>query len=261
MARARNIKPSFFDNEKLASLCTYTRLLFIGLWTIADAYGKLEDRPSRIKKQLLGYENVDAEPLLKNLEQSGFIQRYSVNGQNIIRIPNFIKHQHPHPNELRKESEFPDPVQAIENKATRNESGKNESAPDNNGAHGPLTESPLLNTESLKSLSGSTPDPDPPKPEVSKNAELKAQATEILQFLNSKTGRNYQAVNGTLKPLMARLREGFTVTQCRQVIAKKARDWAANEKMEPYLRPKTLFAQENFANYIGELEVIDEQPN
>lgn len=116
---------------------------------------------------------------------------------------------------------------------------------------------PVTNNQDLD-LSGK-PDPVPLKTENPKNAELKAQATEILQFLNSKTGRNYQAVNGTLKPLMARLREGFTVTQCRQVIAKKARDWAANEKMEQYLRPKTLFAQENFANYVGELEVIHEQ--
>jgi uncharacterized phage protein (TIGR02220 family) len=116
---------------------------------------------------------------------------------------------------------------------------------------------PVTNNQ-IKDLSGE-PDPDPHADSKPKNAELKAQASEILQFLNSKTGRNYQAVNGTLKPLMARLREGFTVTQCRQVIAKKARDWAANEKMEPYLRPKTLFAQENFSNYVGELEVIDEQ--
>jgi hypothetical protein len=147
VARARNIKPTFFDNEKLASLCPHTRLLFIGLWTIADAYGKLEDRPARIKKQLLGYENVDAEPLLKNLEQSGFIERYSVGSLSVIRIPKFIKHQHPHPNELRKESEFPDPVQVNDSKDARNKSGKNESDPENNGAHGPLTESPLLNPE------------------------------------------------------------------------------------------------------------------
>ena len=150
MARARNIKPSFFDNEKLAALSAHARLLFIGLWTIADAYGKLEDRPGRIKKQLLGYEDVDAETLLKNLEQSGFIERYSVGEIRVIRIPNFIKHQHPHPNELRKPSEFPDPVQVTESKRARNKSGKNKSAPDNNGAHGPLNESPLLNDESPK---------------------------------------------------------------------------------------------------------------
>jgi uncharacterized phage protein (TIGR02220 family) len=118
---------------------------------------------------------------------------------------------------------------------------------------------PLTTNQIEESLSGKEPDLEPPVVEKPKNADLKAQASEVLQFLNSKTGRNYQPVNGTLKPLMARLREGFTVTQCRQVIAKKTRDWATDPKMEPYLRPKTLFAQENFANYFGELEVIREQ--
>jgi uncharacterized phage protein (TIGR02220 family) len=102
------------------------------------------------------------------------------------------------------------------------------------------------NQEPEKSLSG--------KPDSTKrNAELKTQATEVLQFLNTKTGRNYQPVNGTLDSLIARLREGFTVTQLRQVVAKKSREWGADEKMEPYLRPKTLFNRTNFANYVGEL--------
>ena len=35
MARARNIKPGFFDNEILGELPALTRLLFIGLWCLA----------------------------------------------------------------------------------------------------------------------------------------------------------------------------------------------------------------------------------
>ena len=36
MARARNIKPAFFDNDELAENEPLGRLLFIGLWTLAD---------------------------------------------------------------------------------------------------------------------------------------------------------------------------------------------------------------------------------
>ena len=53
MARARNIKPGFFDNETLGELPALTRLLFIGLWCLADREGRLQDRPKRIKKELL----------------------------------------------------------------------------------------------------------------------------------------------------------------------------------------------------------------
>ena len=44
MARARNIKPGFFKNELLVGLPYEYRLLFIGLWTIADRDGRFEDR-------------------------------------------------------------------------------------------------------------------------------------------------------------------------------------------------------------------------
>lgn len=49
MAGARNIKPGFFTNDVLAACDQLARLLFAGLWTVADRAGRLEDRPKRIK--------------------------------------------------------------------------------------------------------------------------------------------------------------------------------------------------------------------
>ncbi|WP_461949107.1 hypothetical protein ACOKPE_14565 [Acinetobacter baumannii] len=49
MARSRNIKPSFFMNEDIIELPYEARLLFIGLWTLADREGRLENRPKKIK--------------------------------------------------------------------------------------------------------------------------------------------------------------------------------------------------------------------
>ncbi len=46
MARARNIKPGFFDNEILGELPALTRLLFIGLWCLADREGVYRTAPS-----------------------------------------------------------------------------------------------------------------------------------------------------------------------------------------------------------------------
>jgi hypothetical protein len=109
MARARNIKPSFFSNDKLGELEPIARLLFIGMWTIADFKGCFEFRPKRIKVQLLPYDNCDIEVLAKNLEDSGFILIYSVSGQRYISILNFDKHQNPHKNERDSGSEIPAP--------------------------------------------------------------------------------------------------------------------------------------------------------
>lgn len=102
-------------------------------------------------------------------------------------------------------------------------------------------------TETETTLSGK-PDPSPPAKQ-----SLKPAAREILDFLNEKAGRNYQPVDANLDFIVARLREGATAAQCRQVIAKKAREWGGDEKMAEFLRPATLFNKTKFAQYQGEL--------
>lgn len=108
MARARNIKPSFFTNDDLSELNPLSRLLFIGMWTVADYKGCFEYKPKRLKVQLLPYDDCDIEQLVSDLEKSGFISIYSVQGQQYGKVINFEKHQNPHKNEREKGSEIPD---------------------------------------------------------------------------------------------------------------------------------------------------------
>jgi uncharacterized phage protein (TIGR02220 family) len=75
----------------------------------------------------------------------------------------------------------------------------------------------------------------------------------LLQFLNEKTGRNYQPVRANIELILARLKDGASVDDCRAVIAKKCREWAGDPKMSFYLRPATLFNRTKFAQYQGEL--------
>jgi hypothetical protein len=100
MARARNIKPGFFKNENLAELSPLTRILFIGLWCIADREGRLEDRPKRIRAEILPYDDGSVEQMLQDLHDAGFVQRYTVGDQGYIGISNFAKHQMPHHKEV-----------------------------------------------------------------------------------------------------------------------------------------------------------------
>lgn len=106
MARARNIKPGVFKNEILVELPVFTRLLFIGLWTLADREGRLEDRPKRIKLELFPYDSDDINAALSSLSDGGFIKRYEAAGIKVISIENFLKHQNPHGTE--KDSNLPD---------------------------------------------------------------------------------------------------------------------------------------------------------
>lgn len=94
--RARNIKPGFFKNEDLIELSFETRLLFVGLWCLADREGRLEDRPKRIKLELFPGDSVDIEKMLSELSDAGFVLRFTHNSSRYIQVLNFKKHQNPH---------------------------------------------------------------------------------------------------------------------------------------------------------------------
>lgn len=108
MPRARNIKPAFFKNEFLAELPAEARLLFIGLWTLADREGRLEDRPKRIKIEIFPCDNFDIDDLLSQLNKASFIIRYKADDINYIQIINFTKHQMPHHKEVASIIPAPD---------------------------------------------------------------------------------------------------------------------------------------------------------
>jgi hypothetical protein len=119
--RIRNIKPSFFTCEDLADVEPMARLLFIGLWCMADGHGRLEDRPRRIAATVFPYESVDAEPLLAALATKRFILRYKTPGVgqtpgvetpsvNAIQIVHFRKHQRPTPLEAGTPSLYAPPL-------------------------------------------------------------------------------------------------------------------------------------------------------
>ena len=93
------LRPSFFTNEDLAHLAPITRIVFAGLWCAADREGRLEDRPARLKVQIVPYDRVDMDMTLSELHQAGFITRYEVDGARFIQVNAFLEHQHPHPNE------------------------------------------------------------------------------------------------------------------------------------------------------------------
>lgn len=112
MARARNIKPGFFRNEDLVELPFQTRLLFIGLWTMADREGRLENRPKKIKLEIFPADDVDISLEITRLSEAGLVKVYEADGVKCIEVVNFKKHQNPHHREA--ESELPEPPKGDE---------------------------------------------------------------------------------------------------------------------------------------------------
>ncbi len=94
MARIRSIKPEFWQDEKIAKLPHWNRLLYIGLWNLADDFGRLRGNNLLIRAQVFPYEHdVDIEVGLKALENGGQIQRYFASGESYLFVCNFAKHQ------------------------------------------------------------------------------------------------------------------------------------------------------------------------
>ena len=95
--RTRLIRPGFFLNEDLAALSPHARLLFAGLWLIADRAGRLRDQPAVIRASVFPYEVVDADALLDELARAGFVVRYiGGSDRKCVEVVNFTWHQHPH---------------------------------------------------------------------------------------------------------------------------------------------------------------------
>lgn len=107
MPRIRTVKPGLFKNEELAELPMSARLLFIGLFCLADKEGRLEDRPKRVKAELFPYDNIDVDDQLSRLQSAGFISRYEVGEMKVIQVVNFTKHQVIRGSEALTESTFP----------------------------------------------------------------------------------------------------------------------------------------------------------
>lgn len=109
--RIRTIKPGFWLHEGLAALSPMHRLLFIGLWQLADKEGRMACRPGRIRAALFPYDKaIDLEELIRDLEDAGLVQLYADPEDledSLLAIPGFGEHQRPHPKEPK--SSLPPP--------------------------------------------------------------------------------------------------------------------------------------------------------
>lgn len=125
MPRIRYLKPNFFKDEHIAELPHWVRLLYQGLWVLADKAGRLHDRPRWIKAEVFPYEELNIEEGLKRLSVikscscRPFIIRYKVRGENYIEIVKWEDHQKPHHTE--KDSSIPAREEDRENDGTEKE--------------------------------------------------------------------------------------------------------------------------------------------
>ena len=98
MAKIRTVKPELFRHEALYEIEIETklplRIAFVGLFTCCDREGRFRWRPKQLKLDILPYDTIEMEAVLEALMRSGFIVRYTIQGENYGYIPSWNKHQY-----------------------------------------------------------------------------------------------------------------------------------------------------------------------
>lgn len=95
------------------------------------------------------------------------------------------------------------------------------------------------------------PQPLIDEPQPTERQDKHDDVKDIVNHLNARLGTHYRpTTQATRKLLKARLKEGFTVEEIKDVIDKKATEWLGNAYMEQYLRPETLFGSK-FEGYLN----------
>lgn len=241
--RARNIKPGFWRNEQLVEQPFQTRLLFIGLWNLADREGRVENRPKKIKLEIFPADDVDISLEITRLSEAGLVKVYEVEGVKCIQVVNFKKHQNPHHREAA--SELPEPPsnnlkvpQPPENKEASESPGQAPDKPEESRADSgflnpdsgyriPENYTPSASGDAHSSQKKSTPStkksaevdysswPELPGDQILKDW-LKARAK--ARAVHSQT-----AINSIGKELHKAVAMGYTVNQCGEEAA--TRGW------------------------------------
>ncbi len=105
MARIRTIKPEFFSSADVVALSPLARLLFIGLWGIADREGRMKWRPADFKLQILPGDQCDVHELCQEITRRELVVLY---GDGLACIPTFLEHQSINPRETPSKLPAPD---------------------------------------------------------------------------------------------------------------------------------------------------------
>lgn len=83
---------------------------------------------------------------------------------------------------------------------------------------------------------------------------------EIIDYLNEVAETKFKYnTQGTLGLIKARLKEGYTIDQFKEVIRKKTTQWK-NTEFASYLRPLTLFSTK-FESYLNQPENVKPKPS
>lgn len=232
----RIIKESVCTSDSIDKLDWFEEVLFYRLMVSCDDYGRFDGRTAVIKNRLFPLkESLTMEQVSKAMQklvEVGLVCMYEVDNKPYMYLPTWEHHQ-----TIRaKKSKYPVPnVDVKSSEIICNQMQADVAVIQSNTIRNPNT----------------NPNPNINRPDES---DLNPQADEVIDYLNMRTGSNYRHSESSRKNIRARLREKFTVQDCKDVIDKKCVEWM-NTDMQQYLNTETLFRPSHFEKYLNQKAV------
>ena len=91
---------------------------------------------------------------------------------------------------------------------------------------------------------------------MSDKSDVPIPCSEIIDYLNEKTGRSFRNVDANKKLIKARWNDGYKLDDFKTVIDNMVANWSGKEfngtPAETYLQPKTLFSNK-FDSYLNQI--------
>ena len=260
----RMIKESIKTSDSINSLSWFAEVMFYRLLLTVDDYGRMDGRPVVLRNTLFPTrDDVTTDAVKKALEEllkTEVIFEYKVDNKSYICFPNFSEYQRlraKNPRYPAPSGDLSDTCQShdghMSDTCLLEEEGEVEVEDKRNIKETGVS---CCETEGLvvrdNHLDGSNSSSDGTRGEdtTEKDRRTRGEAVNVLEHLNSAIDSNYRSCDSTLKPIIARLREGYTVDDCKTVIDKKCNEWL-NTDMAKFLRPSTLFAKSHFEEYLN----------
>lgn len=262
----RMIKESIKTSDSINSLSWFAEVMFYRLLLTVDDYGRMDGRAVVLRNTLFPTrDDVTTEAIKKGLEEllkSEVIFEYKVDGKNYICFPNFAEYQR-----LRaKNPKYPAPLNdtsdtcqsydghmsdtcLLEEEVEEEVEVEDKRNIKETGVSCCETEGLVVRDSHLEG-SNSSSNRTRGEDTTEKDIRTRGEAVNVLEYLNSSINSNYRNCDSTLKPIKARLKEGYSLNDCKTVIDKKCTEWLETD-MAKFLRPSTLFAKGHFEEYLN----------
>ncbi|MDN7700048.1 conserved phage C-terminal domain-containing protein [Burkholderia sp. AU44665] len=220
----RILREGILTSERVDLLSPEGEVFYRRLMSVVDDFGRYSANPKLLRAacyplRLDTVKDADIAVWLEEIQKAGLVALYEVSAKQYLELADFRQ-------QIRaKESKYPNPAA---------------------GDKQPLADAKQIPEDAHLDGDGDG-DGD------GNTSGMPDTARRILGYLNEQADRAYQPVESNLRLILARLKEGATEQQCRDVIDAKVDEWLNDSKWSKYLRPETLFNATKFASYVGQL--------